>query len=277
MDRGDADSRAPGWRSSRRSAGPLSKTRRTLENQRNRDGGHQGRVGDPVYDREVRPMKRLLALVAFAATAVSAATFLVPSDESLVRASKAIVVATAGESHTRYAPGGWIETVTELRVEEAIRGPLQSGETIEVTELGGAVGNIAYTVPGSPHYAPAERVLLFLETNDRGEWVSKNMVVGKFAFNRGLLLRDSSELLGWDAETGESHREPLRDELRFLRFVRETAAGRRAQADYIVSNRVMEESVVEPNAASPSTYLLQIGGRGLRWNRFPSGVIFLSH
>ncbi|HMC21119.1 MAG TPA: hypothetical protein VKL19_04685, partial [Thermoanaerobaculia bacterium] len=150
-------------------------------------------------------MKRLLVLATLTATAASAATFLVPSDESLVRASKAIVVATAGESHTRYAPGGWIETLTELRVDEAIKGPLRSGEAIEVTELGGAVGQIAYVVPGSPHYPAGERVLLFLETNDRGEWVSKNMVIGKFAFNRGLLVRDSSELVGWDEETGTSH------------------------------------------------------------------------
>jgi hypothetical protein len=228
----------------------------------------------------VAPMKRLLFLVTLAAANASAATFLVPTDESLVRASTAIVVATAGQSHSRYAPGGWIETVTELRVEEAIKGPLRSSDAIEVTELGGAVGQIAYVVPGSPQYSAGERVLLFLETNDRGEWVSKNMVIGKFAFNRGLLVRQSSELIGWDEQTGASHREPLRDEQRFLRFVRETAAGRHAQADYVVivaQTLLSVQSVIEPNAASPSTYLLQIGGRGLRWNRFPTGVIFLSH
>src|SRR6266852_1238867 len=32
-----------------------------------------------------------------------------------------------------------------------------------------------------------------------------------------------------------------------------------------------------PNAAAASTYLLQLGGRGLRWNRFPTPVVFLSH
>ncbi|HEY8131950.1 MAG TPA: M57 family metalloprotease [Thermoanaerobaculia bacterium] len=220
--------------------------------------------------------RRAFTLCLFA-SAASAATFLVPSDESLVRASKAIVVATAGASHSRYAPGGWIETVTAMRVDEAIKGELRSGDAFEVTELGGAVGQIAYVVAGSPQYAAGERVLLFLETNDRGEWVSKNMVIGKFAFNGGLLVRDASELVGWDEQTAEPHRDPLRDEQRFLRFVRETAAGHHAQVDYIVPNRLMEESVIAPNAASPSTYLLQIGGRGLRWNRFPTGVVFLSH
>src|SRR5438094_10563622 len=121
-------------------------------------------------------MKLLVTLIALAAANASAATFLVPSDASLVRASKAVVVATAGESHSRYAPGGWIETVTRLRVDEAIKGRLSTGDWIDVTELGGAVGNVAYVVPGSPQYAAGERVLLFLETNDREEWVSKNMV-----------------------------------------------------------------------------------------------------
>ncbi|MDQ6802139.1 MAG: M57 family metalloprotease [Acidobacteriota bacterium] len=223
-------------------------------------------------------MKRLFALAAFAATSALAATFIVPTDESLVHASKAIVVATAGDSHSRWAPGGWIETVTPLRVDEAIQGPLETGEMINVVELGGAIGEIAYTVPGSPHYEIGERVLLFLETNDRQEWVSKNMVVGKFAFANGLLVRDSEELIGWDAATGEPHREQSRDAARFLHFVRETAAGRRAAADYFVTNpRIAVQSLHPAVNAAASTYLLQIGGRGLRWNRFPSGVVFLSH
>src|SRR5438132_5598052 len=174
-------------------------------------------------------MKRLFSILFLAAaSSASAATFLVPSDEVLVRASKAIVIATAGESYSRWAAGGWIETVTSMRVEEAIKGPISRGDAIDVTELGGMIGEIGYVVPGSPQYSSGERVLLFLETNDRGEWVSKNMVVGKFTFNRGRLLRDDEELIGWDAQTGAPYREPERDEARFLHFVREIAAGRNA-------------------------------------------------
>src|SRR4029077_20215338 len=61
------------------------------------------------------------------------------------------------------------------------------------------------------------------------------------------------------------------------RFVRDVAAGHEAQADYIVSNRIATESVIVPEAAPPSTYLLQIGSLGLRWNIFPTAVVFLSH
>ena len=224
-------------------------------------------------------MKRLFALAAFAATSAFSATFIVPSDASLVRTSKAIVVATAGESYSRWAAGGWIETVTPIRVDEAIKAPLGTGEKIDVVELGGLIGDIGYTVPGSPRYEAGKRVLLFLDKNDRQEWVSKSMVVGKFAFTRGLLERDAADLVGWDEETGQPHREPHRDEIRFLRYVRETAAGRSADPDYFVSDPRISAESLKPvaNAAAASTYCLQISGRGLRWNRFPSGVVFLSH
>jgi len=223
-------------------------------------------------------------LVLFA-SAAHAATFIVPSDRALVTASNAIVVATAGTSHGRWAPGGWIETVTELRVEEAIKGPVAAGESIHVTELGGMVGGIGYIVAGSPRYVEGQRVLLFLETNDRGEWVAKNMAVGKFdhaedARGRRLLVRDASEIVGWETD-GAVHREPVRMEDGFLNFVRAMAQGRDAGAGYIVHDpqpvrRIAAESTAQ--AFAPSSYLLQGGGGlGIRWASFPNAVVFLSH
>jgi hypothetical protein len=226
---------------------------------------------------------RYLILGVLVAGTAHAATFIVPSDRALVMASKTIVVATAGTSHGRRAPGGWIETVTELRVEEAIKGPIAAGETIRVTELGGMVGNIGYVVAGSPKYAEGERVLLFLETNDRGEWVAKNMAVGKFERaedlrGRRLLLRDGAEIVGWESD-GAVHREPVRSEDGFLDFVRVTARGFIGDSDYIVRDpqpvrRVVAESTAQ--AFAPSSYLLQGGGGlGIRWASFPT--VFLSH
>lgn len=223
-------------------------------------------------------MRRLIFIIAICASTASAATFLIPSDAALVRGSKAIVVATAGDSFSRWAPGGWIETVTALHIEEAIKGSLYAGDTIRVTELGGVIGNIGYVVPGAPRYAPGERVLLFLETNGRGEWVSKNMAVGKFAFSGGLLLRDSQELIGWDEESGAPHHEPQRDAQRFLDFVRAVAHGDAAPAGYFVTPRpISSESLGSTSPAAPSTYLMQVNGMPIRWNRFPTPVVFLSH
>jgi len=240
---------------------------------------------------------RAFVFIIFVATTVHAATFLVPSDRALVTASKAIVVATAGDSHSRWAPGGWIETVTDLHVSEAIRGPIAAGETIHVTELGGVVGGIGYVVAGSPRYAAGQRVLLFLETNDRGDWVAKNMAVGKFdraedLRGRRLLVRDAEEIVGWE-EDGAIHREPMRSEDAFLGFVRATAQGREAGDDYIIHDPLPVVSsqwsgiralttdhwqLTTQATVAPSTYLLQgAGGVGIRWPSFPTPVVFFSH
>src|SRR5213593_3020694 len=176
-------------------------------------------------------MKRALLLL-LVTTSARATTFLVPTDRELVAHAKAIIVATAGESIGRRAPGGWLETVTALRVDESIKGLITSGETIHVTELGGSLGSRHFIVPGSPSYAPGERVLLFLDTNARGEWVSKAMAVGKFSARGDLLVRE--QLCGWDYD-GTPHAEPLRAREAFLQFVRDVAGGRAAKEDYVVA------------------------------------------
>jgi hypothetical protein len=223
-------------------------------------------------------MKRLAVLLLLAAMPAGAATFLVPDDRSLVDASAAIVVATAGASRTRFAPGGWIETVTSMTVDEAIKGAVTTG-TIDVVELGGIVGDRGYFVSGAPRYDAGERVLLFLETNDRGEWVAKNMAVGKFAFRRDdagrrVLLRDDVDGFGYD---GASYRDPLRAEEPFLDFVRAAARGQAVTADYVLAEE-KSKLVANATAAPASTYCQQpSAGRGLRWPSFPSAVVFVSH
>lgn len=221
-------------------------------------------------------------LVAGSATA---ATFLVPDDRALVDASRAIVVATAGESHARWSQGGWIETVTTLHVEEPIKGEVDGD--VDVVELGGLIGSTGYVVAGAPQYAPGERVLLFLEQNDRGDWVAKNMALGKFAFvsdARGRRLLVRSDVAGYDYD-GNAHVEPQRNAAKFLDFVRATARGEAGDASYVVSDPlpIATNSLHASTAASvlPSTYLMQGSGPsgtlGLRWASFPTAVTFLSH
>jgi hypothetical protein len=222
-------------------------------------------------------VKRLLPLIALCAASARATTFLVPTDRELVAAAKAIVVATAGQSTGRPSPGGALETVTELRVEESIKGPVAAGATIHVTEAGGSVERRHYIVPGSPRYAPGERVLLFLDTNGRGEWVSKAMAIGKFSARGAHFVRE--ELCGWSYD-GAPHVEPLRSQAKFLDFVRDVARGRMAKENYVVP-RTTAASEIGAAANGPTTYVLQWhgpdGAFGIRWNRFPSGVVFLSH
>src|ERR1700682_2015710 len=229
-------------------------------------------------------MKRLvLSLLLLAAPSLRAATFLVADDATLVRASRAVGSGTVGALHTRWAPGGWIETVTEIEVDEAIKGT--PGSEIDVVELGGVVDGIGYIVPGAASFTPGERVLLFLETNDRGDWVPKNMSVGKFSERvdgrgRRLLLRDASSISGWDLD-GTPPVERARDAAGLLRFVRGVAHGDRPAADYFVTSErpVVSESLTPNAAAAASTYLIQAtggaGGPGSR-SQNPTAT-FLSH
>ncbi|MGZ4809017.1 MAG: hypothetical protein ACXV7D_06760, partial [Thermoanaerobaculia bacterium] len=231
-------------------------------------------------------MKRALSLIAlFLAAAANAATFLVPSDRDMIAAADAIAVVTAGESFSRWSAGGWIETVTTLHIDEAIRGPLTTGATIQVMNLGGVVGTMGYAVAGSPQFRDGERSLLFLQRDDRGNWTTRTMAVGKFTFaaddrGRALLVRESRDINGWNYD-GSPHREPQRRASAFLQYVRDVANGEsEAIPDYIVDDpRPLRGFVAQTNATpSIGSYLLQgPNGLGIRWQNFPSPVAFLSH
>src|SRR5438128_1365128 len=228
---------------------------------------------------------RFVLAAMLVAAGASAATFLVPTDRAFVDASHAIVVAVPGESHGRWSQGGWIETVTPMRVDEVIKGSV-GGDSIDVVELGGQVDGIGYSVAGSPRYAAGETVLLFLERNDRGDWVAKNMALGKFAYasdTRGRRLLMRSDVCGYDYD-GTPHVEVQRSAEKFLDFVRATARGENASDDYVVRDPLPIATNAlhpAPTAVAPSTYLLQDSGSGgtlgIRWQSFPTPVVFLSH
>src|SRR5258708_5004913 len=228
---------------------------------------------------------RRIALLAFllASGRLRAATFLVADDATLVTASRAVVAGTVGASHGRWAAGGWIETVTAIEVDEVIKG--DPGAEIDVVELGGIVDGVGYMVAGAAHFTPGEHVLLFLETNDRGEWVPKNMSVGKFAervdeSGRRLLVRDASAIDGWDLD-GTPHAERTRAAAAFLRYVRAMERGERPPAAYFVTSQrsVVTNDVTTNATPAVSTYLLQATGAGgtlgIRWQN-PIAT-FLSH
>ncbi|HEY2324718.1 MAG TPA: hypothetical protein VGJ82_17795, partial [Thermoanaerobaculia bacterium] len=207
----------------------------------------------------IRLRTQLFALSVLVTLSANAATFIVPTDRALIASSKAIVVATAGESAGRWTHP-WIETVTPMVVEESIRGPLRTGDRFDDVELGGAWGAIGLSVPGSPRFTSGERVLLFLQKNDRGEWAARSMALGKFTFSGELLLRD----------TGEIGSEPHRNGLKFLDYVRKTVRGQDVAADYLVLNGTAAPSPAHIEATTGiaiGTYLLQCPGSGLpmRW------------
>jgi len=222
--------------------------------------------GPRTEDRGLRTVVALL--VALLALPLHAATFLVPTDRAFIASSKTIVIARAGEPVSRWEHP-WIETVTPMVVEESIRGTLHAGDTFDDVELGGAWGAIGLSVPGAPRFAPGERVLLFLQKNDRGEWASKSMALGKFTFSGDVLLRETSEIGS----------EPRRNAAKFIAYVRRVSRGENPAVDYVV-NEVAAPSpprIEASNGIPIGTYLLQCPGSGLPM-RWPNPVAaFVSH
>ncbi|HEV2722393.1 MAG TPA: hypothetical protein VG323_20400, partial [Thermoanaerobaculia bacterium] len=160
----------------------------------------------------------------------------------MVQAAKGIVIATGLSSYT-FADDRTINTVYQVRIDEVIKGELAAGETLELLVPGGCFGHLCVDYPGNPNWRSGERALVFLEGAAEGRWTSWSQALGKFDFvqdlhGQKLLVRggDEGEIFGWDA-LGNAHVEPLRDEQRFLSYVRTVACGGSADEDYIVDRK----------------------------------------
>jgi len=178
------------------------------------------------------PIRLSIVFCLAAVTSLQAITYIVPTDRDLVKRAEAIVVATAVESHSEMRDGGRIVTVATLRIERLLKGSV--GESVQLVELGGAVGNRMTFVPGAPRYEDGKRYLVFLHTNKAGEWMTFGFGLGKFEFvsdlrGRELLARGEPEerIFGLDESDGSLHVEKLRGAPEFLSFV-ENRAGSEA-------------------------------------------------
>lgn len=234
-----------------------------------------------------------LVVAALAPVTARAATFVVPPDRELIPRADAVVIASVVETHSRFADGGQIETVTTLSREEVIKGNVP--DQFEVVEPGGSVGSESLSIAGVPQFDPGATVLLFLKRTGAQRWAVADLVVGKFTFRRDvagrlLLVRDEEDVVGWESDLSP-HQEVRRDAARFLQFVRDTALGRVAATDYIVDKRALEFegprglkasslSLAPAPAIAPysaTSYTMTVGsGSGSRWTVFPAGVTFYS-
>jgi hypothetical protein len=240
-------------------------------------------------------MSRISLSVAFVlallgASAVHAATFVVPTDENMVERSHAVVVSEVAGSTTALTADGSVETITSLHVSEVIKGAgISGGSTIAIHEPGGRHGDRSTMVPGSPRFSQGEQVLLFLRQY-RGQWAVTDLVLGSFHFaadvaGQSLLVREEEEIGGWDLN-GKAHVEPHRAAEAFLHYLREVSAGRPVQPNYQTARLGLTTTAVgAPPAAdiapstpvagnaAPSTYTLDCGGGvGCRWAVFPNVV-----
>jgi hypothetical protein len=216
--------------------------------------------------------------VAFAAAAQSfAISYVVPADRFEIERASAIIVGRVLGSHVEESRFG-IETVTEIALEEAIKGDF--GSVVRVHEPGGVLGETARIIPGVPTFTDGDRLLLLLVQREDGAYTVIDLQLGAFriskdASGRELALRNESELDGWDPD-GKPHREQHRAAEPFLDYIRGIARGEPAASDYVVTSaplKTINEAVHASAVYTASSYLLIYGsGLGTRWNSFPSAV-----
>ena len=210
----------------------------------------------------IRSFRFVPALLVFLfSPALSAITWVVPADRFEIDRSSAIITGRVLRSHVE-----GVETVTDVALEEAIKG--DPGYLVQLHVPDGA--------PGAPSFIDGERVLVFLYRRQDGSFAINDLQLGAFHFVDGLLLRDESELVGWDPD-GQVHVERPRSAERFLDYVRGVVRGQVVSDAYFVSNEASTANA-KLHAASNATftatsYTLQYaGGVGSRWNVFPSAV-----
>jgi hypothetical protein len=225
-------------------------------------------------------IRLLIVSLLAAATSLQAITYIVPTDRDLVKRAEAIVIATAVESHSEIRDGGRIVTVATLQVESVVKGAVE-GDTVQLAELGGAVEGRVTFIPGSPRYDAGKRYLVFLRTNNFGEWMTYGFALGKFEFvsdlrGRELLVRRSAdeEIFGLDETDGSLHVEELRAAPEFLSFVQSrVSSDAPAREDYVVKRLDVilatfpefRPAFVPRALATATDYMLDCGGFPCKW------------
>src|SRR3954462_8140818 len=182
------------------------------------------------------------------ASAASATTIVLPTDDQLIGKSPVIVEATV----IRSAPvlrGDGIRTETKLAVDRTLKGDVPTELTIR--EVGGEIDGRITKIFGSPVYQPGERVMAFLTPTPRGDYQTIDLFVGKFseeraANGRRFLIRDDN---AGDIQLLDSSLQPMetknvqRDATAFESFVPDRVAGRNSSGNYGVANPVLERDL----------------------------------
>ena len=234
----------------------------------------------------------------FAAQGAMGASFLVPTDSELIAKTSTILTGVVEGSFVQEA-NGIIETTYEVRVERTMKGSLPSGELVRIVSPGGMIGDRGLYVPGSAHFRQGERVLVFLN-RDNGRWKTTDLTLGKFRFatstaGERVLVRDQEDVVGWNHQ-GQIHREKVRREAGFLRFIGERVQGRNPASDYEVDVKditiapapgprrlttsseatVGSEATISSEAAPfpAPTYTDWASGQPTRWPNMAAGVTF---
>lgn len=206
---------------------------------------------------------RLFALFTFLVTAGSFATVFRPlTDRELVDRSDAIVIGTVTGSSARVGPGGYIYTDYQLAIDDVLKGTIQRGQSVTISEVGGMLDGRVTFIEASATYQNGERVLTFLRQRPDGTWFTSAMTRGRFSFARNVagepvLVRDLA---------GEMPNEPVRLRDRFLSFIRDAAKGTTTSSSYVSATpETSFRKFVPVTNGNAQAYALRASGLPVRW------------
>ena len=135
--------------------------------------------------------------------------------EGLVSIAQTIVVGEVKKSETYWSPDGrLILTRHTIEVGETLKG--STAETVEITTIGGTIGDRTLYVAGMPAFAPGEETIVFTETIGAYRTVV-GLGQGKFSVTDGGVTNDLSNLEFPDKRPGRKTRMrlgPFKDEIR---------------------------------------------------------------
>jgi PKD repeat protein len=215
------------------------------------------------------------------ASAASATTIVLPTDDQLIRKSPVIVEGTVISSMP-VLRGQGIWTETKLAVDRTLKGDA-AGE-LTIREVGGEIDGRITRIFGAPVYTPGERVMAFLTPTPRGDYQTIDLFIGKFseqnaANGRRLLVRDDA---AGDVALLDAWFRPIvsknvqRDATAFESYVTDRVAGRDSDDNYGVANPVLERDLA-PAASSTGgrvvkpEFALISEGTVYRWSAFDNG------
>ena len=106
---------------------------------------------------------------------------------------------TVLESEARYGPNGRsINTYTQLRVDEVLKGNFGGAPTVTVRQPGGTVGDLTMEVPGTAKFTKGEEVVVFLEPvrDEPGMYITRALGAAKFSLPADPNKPVSQDLMG---------------------------------------------------------------------------------
>ena len=145
-------------------------------------------------------MRWCLVLILLLSLPFNAATVKRLDLDGLVTTAQTIIVGTVSDSHTYWTDDGrLILTRHTIEVDETLKG-YPSG-TVDVTTVGGTIGDQTLYVSGMPAFGDGERTVLFLESTGRYRTVV-GLGQGKFSIDNDFVSNDVSELTFEDGRGG---------------------------------------------------------------------------